>query len=51
MNVTSNMGHFLDNNILISNNIYRSSNGILFDIILELDKNKLYVYKEKDEII
>ena len=31
MNVTSNMGDFMDKNILISNNIYRSANGILFD--------------------
>ena len=51
MNVTSNIGHFLDKNILISNNIYRSTNGILFDTILEFDKNKLYAYKENDEII
>ena len=50
MNVTSNMGHFLDKNILISNNIYRGLNDILFDAIVEFYKNKLYKYKESDKI-
>ena len=43
MNVTWNKGDFMDKNILISNNIYRSKWYIIW---LEFDKNKLYKNKE-----